>query len=124
MPEGKKANKEAARIIGRAMLRIAFDHDLDGPYIAADYIIDWAEKNDAPYKIPSRSTIADYFRGKAFPNREFVALFTDALELTQAEQRELSRVFTFPFPVQETLVRETFVGESGRFFGGAALLSA
>lgn len=95
-PSGKN---EAQRIIGKALRRLAFEHDLEGPYYAADYVIEWAEQNEWDGRVPHRSTIADYFRGKAFPNREFIALFTDALELNTDEEDVLARTFTYPFPV-------------------------
>lgn len=97
MSERKKATNEAAQIIGKEMRRIAFEHDIEGPYIIADYVIEWAERNGWPHKLPHRSTIADYLRGKGFPNRQFIDLFTKALELSDAEERDLAWVNTFPF---------------------------
>lgn len=99
MSEDKKATKEAARIIGREMRRLAFERELEGPYVAADYVIAWAKENDWSGPVHSRSTMADYFRGKVFPNRDFVNLFTEAMGLNANEQRQLSWTFTYPFPV-------------------------
>lgn len=94
-----RGKNEAQQIIGKALRRFAFERDLEKPYVLADYIIEWAEKNGWDGPVPHRSTINDYFRGKAFPNREFIALYTEAMELTAAEERELAFVFTYPFPV-------------------------
>lgn len=93
-----RGKNEAQRIIGKALRRFAFERDLEGPYVAADYIIQWAEDSEWEGPVPHRTTIADYFRGKAFASREFVALFTAALGLTAAEERELAHVYTYPFP--------------------------
>jgi hypothetical protein len=90
---------EAQRIIGKALRRFAFERDLEGPYVIADYVIAWAKENEWDGPVAHRSTIADYFRGKAFPSRDFIALFTVALELTASEESELARVFTYPFPL-------------------------
>lgn len=97
MSEQKKANNEAARVIGKELRRIAFEHDIEGPYVIADYVIDWAKHNQWSGPVPHRSTIADYLRGKVFPSREFIDLFTQALELSAREERELAWVNTFPF---------------------------
>jgi hypothetical protein len=59
-------------------------------------VIEWAELNAWQGPVPHRSTIADYFRGKAFPSREFVDLFTEALELDESEKNTLAHTFTYP----------------------------
>jgi hypothetical protein len=92
-----RGNDAARQIIGKALRRFAFEHDLEGPYNTADYIIEWAERNEWEGPVPHRSTIADYFRGKAFPSREFIALFTEALQLTEIEEHDLAYTFTYPF---------------------------
>ncbi len=95
----ERGKNEAQQIIGKALRRFAFERDLEGPYVIADHIIKWAEQNEWRGTVPHRSTIADYFRGKAFASRDFVALYTEALDLTPAEERELALVFTYPFPL-------------------------
>ena len=98
MGAGRDKN-EAQRIIGKSLRRFAFERDIEGPYVIADRIIGWAKENGWEGPVPHRTTIADYFRGKAFPNREFIALYTEAMGLTASEERELAFVFTYPFPV-------------------------
>ena len=93
------SKNEAQQIIGKALRRYAFERDIEGPYIIADYIIAWARENNWPGPVAHRTTIADYFRGKAFASREFIALFTEAFGLSAAEERELAFVYTYPFPL-------------------------
>jgi hypothetical protein len=92
-----RGKKEERRIISKALRRLAFERDLEGSYIIADHVIGWAKQNGWDGPVPHRGTIADYLRGKAFPSREFIALFTEALQLTEIEEHDLAYTFTYPF---------------------------
>ncbi len=92
----REVNKEAQEVVAKALRRVAFEHDFEKPYETADYIIGWAGENGWPEKPPHRSTIADYFRGKAFPPREFVDLFMAAVGASAQESVDFAWVYTFP----------------------------
>ena len=97
MPGRRMSEEEARQILAKELSRIAFEHDMRRPYVTADYIIAWARENGWEGPVPNRSTIADYFRGKAAPSRGFIALFAAALGLSEEEERQLAWANTFPF---------------------------
>lgn len=100
MSEPKRTGREAQRILAKELRRLAFERDIEGPYKIADYIREWAEKNDWPEKLPERATIADYMSGrKGSPSAEFIELFTAAFALTAREETDLAWANTFPFSV-------------------------
>ncbi len=81
--------------LGKMMDRLARERDIRGPYVLADYLSSWAEESGWEGKVPARGTVSDYFRGKAYPHRNIIDLFTEALDLSARGQQELAWVYTF-----------------------------
>lgn len=91
------AKEPRFRSVGRVIGRMAYDRDLTGSYVLADYLRKWAQETGYEGRVPARNTVSEYITGKVYPSADFIHLFAMAVKLTQAEKQELAWVHTYPF---------------------------